>query len=444
MKPNVILIVFDTLRKSILDIYGGEARVQNLRALAKDSMLYENCIAPGTWTFPSHVSLFTGMYPSAHGVHERRHAKVRALAEANSRLSVRRLAEMMRSYGYNTMGISNNFMLSRATGFDSGFDAFTTLESSPWMASRLADEARGLGADTLQVAKVLIRRNRIADLVRFGFEYLRIVYKTIVSGYPLKKGAERINATLDGADFEPPFFLFINYFEAHEPYVGFSVKETEDNLAGVKAISQRRADYMKEQYVSEVEYLDKQIGVLVSMLKKKGLYKDALIVLTSDHGQAFNEHGFMYHGSYLYDEIVRVPLIVKYPRSKKFKHREGYQSLASMPQFIKDVINGGDDHELTTKTAFAEAFSTIESLPASYKDRKKYMDETYEKVRQAVYKNGYKLTLNRTDGKVEEFLRGEETVSPDSKEHANAYKDLLSELRKFNKGKKIMSPGVES
>lgn len=435
--PNVILIVFDTLRKSILDMYGGEARVPNLRSLAKDSMVYENCIAPGTWTFPSHVSLFTGMYASEHGVHEKKHEKVKVLAEENSRLKATRLAEMMKSYGYKTMSISNNFMLSRATGFDTGFDAFATLESSPWMQSKLANEARDMGADSLQVAKELIRRNRVLDLISFGVEYIKIQYKIALSGYPLKKGAERINSALDETSFESPFFLFVNYFEAHEPYIGYSDKECQEDLAGVKPMSKRRIEYMKEQYVREVEYLDGQVGALVAMLKRKKLYSDALIILTSDHGQAFNEHGFMYHGIYLYDEIVRVPLIVKYPKARRFKHREGYQSLVSMPRFIREVISGGDDSALTTKSAFAEAFSTIASMPESYKDRKKYMDEKYEKVRQAVYKKGYKLTLNVTDNKVEEFLHGEKPVSPDSKEHASAYKDLLSELRKFNRGKKL-------
>jgi arylsulfatase A-like enzyme len=70
MRPNIILVVCDTLRKDTLGVYGGPANTPNLKKFAKDAVVYDNCIAPASWTFPSHVSIFTGLYSGEHGVHE--------------------------------------------------------------------------------------------------------------------------------------------------------------------------------------------------------------------------------------------------------------------------------------------------------------------------------------------------------------------------------------
>ena len=93
MKPNVLLIVLDTMRKSILDIYGGQARTPNLKELIKDSMVYEDAISPAPWTYPSHVSIFTGLYPSEHKVHETFTEKLYDLNKFHQVLQAERLSE---------------------------------------------------------------------------------------------------------------------------------------------------------------------------------------------------------------------------------------------------------------------------------------------------------------------------------------------------------------
>src|SRR6267143_1347962 len=124
MEPNVILIVCDTLRKDVLGLYNGEAKTPHLKKLAKDSVVYENAIAPAPWTFPSHVSMFTGMYSSVHGIHETETNRTADLIPLNKKLDARRLADFLKSTGYSTMGISNNIQVSRFTGFDIGFQSF--------------------------------------------------------------------------------------------------------------------------------------------------------------------------------------------------------------------------------------------------------------------------------------------------------------------------------
>ena len=442
MKPNVILLVCDSMRKSIMDMYKGPAKLPNIGRLAKDSMVYDNCIAPETWTFPSHASLFTGMYAKDHGIHETKERKISWLIDANSKMKTKRLAQRMGERGYSTLCISNNYMLTRFTGFDQGFDNFLTLESSPWMQSKMATEARDLGADPMQVLSTLVRSGRFSTIVNYAKEMRKIQKVAKVSGYPLKKGSDFTNELLRNMTLNEPFFLFLNFWEMHEPYVGFSDKELFDYLAGIKKFSESKISFLKKQYVLEAEFVDEQVGMLVEMLKRRGLYDDTMLILTSDHGQEFNEHGFMYHGTYVHDEIVRVPLIIKYPNSRKFRKREGYQSLVSIQKLIESVVAGRDDSVLTTRCAFAESYGNMDFMPKSYDRWKPYVDRTYEKVRKAVYMDGYKLTVNGTDGTIEEFMKDDKSIGLDDDRNGKMLEALLEKMHEFVGKEKFKMPRI--
>jgi arylsulfatase A-like enzyme len=440
MQPNIIIIMCDTLRKSIMDRYGGPAKLPNINAFARDSMVYDNCIAPATWTFPTHTSMFTGMYANEHGVHETKRMKIAEMAEANTKLKATRLAETLESKGYNTICVSNNFMISRHTGFDYGFKTFITLESSPWSQSKIATEAREIGMDPMQVFSKLVVKGRFNDILRYAKEMQRIKMITKAHNYPLNKGAEFTNELLFNSTLNQKFFLFINFWEMHEPYVGFSDKEMLENLSDIKKFSEAKVAFLKQQYVNEGEFLDAQLGKFFSMLKLRGIYENSMIILTSDHGQSFNEHGFMYHGVYLYDEIVRIPLIIKYPNSKKFRKRSGYQSLVNVPKLIKRILAGGDDSAITTDSAFAEAYGGIEFIPESYEHVRHYMEEKYDKVRKAVYSGGYKLTLNGTDGTIEEFSKDGKEISKENNQ--KVLKSLVNQIDEFRGEEKFKLPRI--
>lgn len=435
MDPNIILIVCDTLRKDVLGLYGGEAKTPFLKALSKDAMVYDNAIAPSPWTFPSHVSMFTGMYPSEHGVHESRTDKLEQMTDMHHRLKAKRLAERLKKQGYNTIGISNNVMVSRFTGFDIGFDTFFNTEPSPWIQSRLSVEARQLGSNAFQITKALLAQGKLTAgmMYKYMSEFVRLKSLAKALNYPLDKGARLTNTILDYSALREKFFLFINFWDAHEPYSGFSEKRMLDNFAGIRKTSDAEARAMKRQYILEAEYLDSQLGALVGMLKRRNLYDDSLILITSDHGQAFNEHGYMYHDVYLYDELVRIPMIVKYPHSKKFKRAPGYQSLVSVPALIQSVVDGGDDSALTTNVAFSEAYGNSTGMPQSYRHRMDYVAKKYEKVRKAMYKDGYKLTVNDTDGIVEEFSKGSKRIDTKADYDKHAFKEMAKEIRDFGK-----------
>jgi arylsulfatase A-like enzyme len=427
VKPNVILIACCSFRRDFLG-----ANAPNLKRLAKEGVFYENCISPGTWTFPSHVSLFTGMYPHEHGVHEITNGeKVVYCRRANISLSVPRLAEQMEAKGYSTSCISNNFMISKATGFQYGFQNFVSQNSSPWFDSKLATEARNLGATPMQVLQELIKRGRVGEIPKLAKELIKIKRIAKATNYPVDKGETKTAELLRNFPLKPSFFLFIGLFDMHEPYPSFDDKDTQDAFTGIRPMNSNTLEKLKNEYREGLERMDSRIGSMLDTLKKRGLYDNSLIIITSDHGQAFNEHGFMYHGIYLYDEVIRVPLIVKYPHGRKFKKRKGYQSLVNIPALIESVVNGGSDAVLTSRKVFSEAYGNIDSVPESYSSKRDYINKKYEKARAAIYMDGYKLSVNGTEKRVEEFLEGSRAVRPDSKARAAKFRGLIRELKKF-------------
>ena len=404
-------------------------------------MVYKEAIAPSPWTYPSHVSLFTGLYASEHGVHETRNVKLIDLTKFHKRLETERLAEYFLNKGYSTFAASTNVMVSPFTDFDRGFQSFLSIDPAPKVReSETFLEARKLGASPGQIAKALLKRGRIHDLFRYAKSWGRINRMNRALDYPVEKGATLVNDIIKNGKWEPKFFKFINYVEMHEPYKGYKPKETWDNFTGIKKTSKRKARKLKEQYVTEAERLDASLGDLMDSLKRKGYYDDTMIIITSDHGQAFNEHGYMYHNTYLYDEIIRIPLIIKFPNGKKYPKREGYQSLVNIPKTIKDVMEGGDDSALTKPVVFSEAYGDVTRLPGGYKHRRSYVTQKYEKIRKAVYKDGFKLTVNGSDGAIEEFLK--DGIPMDMEMHKEKVRDLLDEIDIFKGKEKFKMPKV--
>ena len=432
MYPNVLLIVCDTLRKDVVEVYGGEAKTPNLNRLAEDSMVYENAIAPAPWTYPSHVSIFTGLYPSEHRVHETFEVKLYGLNKFHEQLSTERMSEFFHSKGYTTEGLSNNVMVSPHMLFDKGFDSFYMIDYARPLTreSTIIKEARVLGRSPKEIFFNLLKKGRLLDIPKF-YSYFRKMKKIDgLYNFPLDKGSTLTNNLMSYGRWHDMSFKFINFMEMHEPYETISHgDEIFKNYVGIKKLSQSRANYLKGKYITELEYLDSQLGVLINTLKKSGLYDNTLIIVTADHGQAFNEHGHMYHDTFLYDEIIRVPLIIKYPNSKKFEKKKGYQSTTSILKLIKSMLESGDDSVLTAETAFSESYGTTIVLPDIYKDRADYVKQKYEKVRKAVFKNGFKLNINGTDGLIEEFTKDGQDVDP--KDYKEEFEDLKNELEIF-------------
>ncbi len=248
--PNVVLITIDTLRADRLSCYGAE-RVSTpaIDRLASEGVRFANAASTVPFTLPAHSSIMTGTYPPFHGVRE----NVGYALDA----SLPTLAEELAAGGWSTGGFVSAFVLDSrwgiARGFDTYYDDFD-LES---------DETRNLGA-----------------VQRDGRETLAEALRWLDAG-------ER-----------PPFFLWLHLFEPHDPYTP------------PEPFASRHAG---RPYDGEVAYADSIVGELRAGLEARGLLDATLLVLTADHGEGLGQHGEGFHGFFVYDSTVRVPLIVRLP-----------------------------------------------------------------------------------------------------------------------------------
>jgi len=291
-RPNLILIMVDTLRADHLSCYGGDAAVPtpNLCRLAADGGSIFDGFSHSSWTKPSAATLLTSLLPSSHGVM----SKPSALSD-----DVTLLAEVLSEHGYATGGIASNTNLAPSFGFDQGYDDYQYLAP---------DYLAGADESSSKLILYQIGRRvwfRLKPGLRVGDFY---------------QPAPVVNAA--AFDFlerhrDARFFLFLHYMDPHDPYF-----EHPWNGRGIdRATNQQpdpvQAEEMHALYRGEIEYLDEEIGVLLAKLEELGLYEDSVIVLVSDHGEEFYEHGGWWHGMTLYEEQMRVPVLVKWPKGDR-------------------------------------------------------------------------------------------------------------------------------
>jgi arylsulfatase A-like enzyme len=290
--PNLLLIVLDTVAARHLALYGYErVTTPALDAWVRQyATLYRNAYAVTSWTLPSHASLFTGLYPSQHGADH-----LRLVATAPSTVSPRShyanplrsdvptLAEHLAAHGVQTAAIAaNSAFLSHRFGLDRGFERFDARDAA--------------GLPSLRLVQL------IGWTPHIGQRYFR-------SGQTI---TDLAIAWLDQERQQTrPFFLFLNYMDAHRPYHppppfdrAFAADRPRDPLNPERSLHALLYDRC-------LLYLDTQVMRLLDHVRSRGLFDSTAIIITADHGEAFGEHGFWNHHHTLYEEMVRVPLYVK-------------------------------------------------------------------------------------------------------------------------------------
>ena len=427
MKPNILLIVCDTLRKDVLRQYGGRANTPNVDELAKEAMVYNNAVAPSPWTIPTHISMLTGKYPSQHGIHEGAVLDFDDIVSKCNSLNVPNLPSYLSSIGYLTFGISGNPWVSRYTGLGKSFDSFENVMYMPRWVSGAISDAEHFGPNLRRIAFSTISKGRLDKLALYAAAWSRKVIGDKLANYPVDKGATATVRRLQRMRLASPFFGFINLVEAHEPYGRESDAAMWEALLGKSMLPNNQLQQLKRKYLKEVEYMDKKLGTIIEILKDRGIYDETLIIITSDHGQAFGEHGFLYHGRKLYDEVIEVPLIVKFPHGKKFEERRGYQSLVNMFGFVRNFIESGNDAPLTSETAFSESFGFCHKLPVRYGYSSNDISADFKRPRVAILNDSRKIVLSSPGARIEEFQHPDSTHKPDKKairKMAQIYKSM--------------------
>lgn len=305
--PSVVLISIDTLRADHLSCYGYfRLTTPNLDRLAEDGVIYENAYSTATWTPPAHASMLTGLYPSQHGVIDNR--------RLNS--SIPTMAETLLRHGYNTVGFVNNSQVGEFVGLHKGHRTFYEV----W---------KGTKSKTIieRTARYFLRKTtEIAGISDHGARKTNLLVKQWLYG-----------------NRHRPFYMFIHYIEPHNPLKAphphrykylkkDNVKINKEKLDLVAhnplicftdniVLNEDEKEALIALYDGEIDYLDSRLGEVIEYLKKNKIYDDTLIIITADHGEHFGEHGLYSHVASLYEPIIHIPLIIKYPGDYKDQNR---------------------------------------------------------------------------------------------------------------------------
>jgi arylsulfatase A-like enzyme len=316
--PNVLVIVLDTLRADHVSSYGYQRpTTPEIDTLAQQGTLFENAISTCSWSLPSHVSLLTGRYVFEHGV-----GNVDPMPwfgqVGNDFRGLPTLGEELQRNGYRTGAFSaNRVYFSHTLGLGRGFMHFEDyFHSLPDAFSRTLFGQEFARIYLSRTDKSLVRRT----LRRWGFtaildEEVLMPRHTGAGGTrggarSVRKRASVVNEEalqwID-RDRQKPFFAFLNYFDVHNPYGG------PPNSPKPVWNKENGATHDVDEYDTGLKYTDDQIKELMQELDGRGLAKNTVVVITSDHGESLGDHGLTYHGAALYWELIHVPLIIWYP-----------------------------------------------------------------------------------------------------------------------------------
>jgi arylsulfatase A-like enzyme len=276
--PNVVVISIDTLRADHCSVNGYERdTTPNLRKLAEHGTRFETAYSPTSTTAPSHATMFTGLSPVTHGV-------VKNGIELGSDFTT--LAELLREDGYQTAAVAGSFAMAGKFGFEQGFDSYDDdfpKEGSTYDLEQWQGHAVRRGFD-----------RRATETTEIAVDWLR-----------------------DNREENRPFLLFVHYFDPHDPYD--PPAEYEERLA-VQVPEflptewrERKLFETVAKYDAEILYTDSEIGNLLAVLNELDLEEDTVVIVTSDHGEGLMDHGWFLHGAYIYEEQVRVPMLVRWP-----------------------------------------------------------------------------------------------------------------------------------
>jgi arylsulfatase A-like enzyme len=334
---NVVMIVLDTVRADHMSLYGyNRDTTPNLARLAQRGVRFEQARSTAPWTLPSHASMFTARWP--HELELERHAGLDA--------SYPTLAEFFRDHGYATSGfVANRFWCGRESGLARGFVEYKDFPLTP--------------GEVLRSSTLGSLLTRVVDRAQgeFASRITSDVMRKVSHDYQRKDAAEVNREFLDWhtQHGERPFFAFLNYFDAHDPYIvpqgyrkhfgKFPVSTAEVALLrdwqkmGSRQLDSTELSLVTDAYDDCIAALDQELGKLFDELGRRGVLDKTLVIVTSDHGEQFGEHGGFRHGVSLYGSEVHVPLLVLAPTGVPDGRtvREPV-SLRDLPATILDLI----------------------------------------------------------------------------------------------------------
>ena len=343
--PNVLLIVLDTVRASCLSLHGHHRPTSpNLERLARKGVVFTEARSTAPWTSPAHASMMTGRWP-----HE---LSVGPVSPLDATFPT--LAEVLGRAGYATAGfVGNIYYCNDLYGFDRGFARYEDAYENRTVSLVETLWSSGLGRRVIQALGYPMQLEDGVALVRKTAGMLN----RDALGWLAAQPAGR------------PFFAFLNYYDAHRPYVlpeapehrfGLAAlpidkqleieKRFQDLTAGTPTsadlspewIASDATELCHDSYDSCIAYLDRQVGLLLDEIDRRGLLENTLVIVTSDHGEQLGERGLITHGASVYRQEVHVPLLVIPPsRSSTNQVVKEPVSLREIPATVAEWTNLG-------------------------------------------------------------------------------------------------------
>ncbi len=313
--PDVVLISIDSLRADHVGCYGyARDTSPTLDALAAQGVRFENAVSTTSWTLPSHAAMFTGLYDSTHGLVDN------GLRLADSHAT---LAERLKAAGYHTAGFFGGPYLHPTFGLAQGFDVYESCMTT--VPGDLSDQE--------------LREESRAHEGRSHAD---------VTG---PRTLERVRAWSAELD-EQPVFLFVHLWDVHYDFLPPAeyVERFDPDYAGdltgadflgnpriAPGMPRRDYEHLLALYDAEIRFTDDVIAGIFDALRAAGRFDDALVIVTADHGEEFLEHGAKGHQKTLFEEVVRVPLIVRAPGSTAAAVRTEQVRLIDLLPTVLDV-----------------------------------------------------------------------------------------------------------
>lgn len=430
-QPNIILIVVDTLRKD----YFNQRYLPNLHNLiSNDGVFYSHTVSPASWTIPSHASIFAKKYASSHEIHKINGFSDLDILERAKHSDFSSFVSEVRSNGYLTIGYSANPFISSDSIFAKGFDLFLDSEFQNLLTVALNDKITKFIKSNQEIN--FFSKCRI--VMQAGFSEVRTIRN---KGYDLThdKGGTSFVKFLNNLSISQPFFLFVNLMEMHEPYIKSEYnhllnKSKWSDYFGIRQFSSKERRKIVQNYLKSSTLLDRILSNVVAFLKSAKIYDDSLIIITSDHGQAFWENSFYSHECFLFKEIVEVPLFIKYPfnffRRGKTTMNKTY-SLVDIGNLIENWAAGISDELSFRETVFSESYgfntSAFPNIKLSSSGAQRFV--LASTPRKTVYKGRYNLIVN-SNWEIEGLFK--EGIKVNQQDYIDIRNDLFDEVENFS------------
>jgi arylsulfatase A-like enzyme len=417
--PNVLIVVWDTVRADRMSLYGHDRpTTPKLEAFAEEATVYEQATAPGMWTLPSHASMFTGLRGTTHG------------ATASWRWLDHRfetLAETLGQAGYQSIALSSNLIASPMTNLTQGFDVVRT--TFPQNNPRAVPKAFTDAAKKATQSKLVARDASTEISPAFGGQQDDKWGKSVFKDAAPVMHAELMRF-LDQRRQQGPWFAYINMMEAHSPRIpSMSARQrlltdeqielgltTDASLFALNEYIVGKRDYTPEEleaiagvYDASILDLDDATGALFDDLEQRGVLDDTLVIVVADHGEALGEHQRFEHRWSVFEQLLHVPLVVRYPKRFEPGRVEQRVSTADVYATVLDVAGVAPPAELETSRSlagratfepfvFTQMLDPFASQLASMKKAYPDLDTSpWERTYCAVYEGAHKL-IHASDG----------------------------------------------